>query len=723
MSYLNIAALVDFLGFTTGAALYAMLLAMVVRHPARTSLAAESEPGPALFNFPGNGLLFATAILGLLWNAGALGSYGLQGFGAGEPVPSLIAVSFAALGFLPAVVVHSALQGRHTAAASGVARGIKFVAYALSAFAGALHFRAALWDQSGPSDTALRVLTVGYVGLIAALFVSTRRQPGWKRAVWASALAVFAVSALHLSQHTSVGGESWSVELLGHHASIPLALAILYQDYRFAFADIFLKRALALLMLVTAAFGLYVGAAAPLLALRADNGQVDPRAVGALLGLWIVTALLYPWLRRAAVWLVDAIVLGRADYDELRATLGRAIGDCEQPGAILDEVCHTLAPALTAREVFWTSDDPLEGGAAEGEPAEVFKPELATAARRTPPEVLTRAALAAGMAAHASSPSGQDEIVLLPERSPVSAADVLIPTTEPPYFRLVIGEMAGGRRLMSDDLKMLEAVAVMTARRLDALRVAHERCEQGLREQEISKLATEAQLRALRAQVNPHFLFNALTTIGYLIKVAPDRALATLLKLTDLLRRVLRSTGEFVTLGEELKLIASYLDIERERFEERLRVRVDVPDELLSLRLPSLLVQPLVENAIKHGITQSRLGGEVAITARLEPARGAAAEESGTGQGEVLCVTVSDTGVGASEIELVRGRRRGVGLNNIEERLRCYGGQLASVDIVSAAGKGTTVELRLPVAAAAAGRLRLAAEETGTRAARQERKA
>jgi LytS/YehU family sensor histidine kinase len=77
---------------------------------------------------------------------------------------------------------------------------------------------------------------------------------------------------------------------------------------------------------------------------------------------------------------------------------------------------------------------------------------------------------------------------------------------------------------------MLEAVAIMVARRLDALRVTHERCEQNLREQEINKLATEAQLRALRAQDNPHFLFNALTTISYLVQTAPDRALETLIK-------------------------------------------------------------------------------------------------------------------------------------------------------------------------------------------------
>jgi two-component system LytT family sensor kinase len=205
-------------------------------------------------------------------------------------------------------------------------------------------------------------------------------------------------------------------------------------------------------------------------------------------------------------------------------------------------------------------------------------------------------------------------------------------------------------------------------------------------------LATEAQLRALRAQVNPHFLFNALTTIGYLVQTAPDRALETLMKLTSLLRAVLRTDGEFVTLGEELELIVSYLDIEQARFEERLRTIVDVPEELLSLRVPSLLVQPLVENAIKHGITPSRFGGEVSIRAGLEHSSSEVKDDL-----QMLSVIVSDTGLGASEIDWARGRRTGVGLSNIEERLRSYGGSSASLRINSTPGTGTVAELRIPL--------------------------
>src|ERR671936_496984 len=104
----------------------------------------------------------------------------------------------------------------------------------------------------------------------------------------------------------------------------------------------------------------------------------------------------------------------------------------------------------------------------------------------------------------------------------------------------------------------------------------------------MAKLATEAELRALRSQINPHFLFNALTTIGYLIQTAPERALDTLLRLTSLLRGVLRSEGEFTTLGRELDIIKAYLDIEHARFEHRLTVHIDVPPRLRNLRIPAL---------------------------------------------------------------------------------------------------------------------------------------
>jgi len=666
MVAIEIAPLVNILGFITGAGLYAMLLVMVLRRGA--------PRGGRRLARPAERLLFATAVLGLFWNLGALVIYGLRDLGLGAPSPLLVAAAFTALGFLPAVLVDAALW---TGAARARRRGPWWIvasAYGLSSLAAALHFFAA--GGTGESPLALRALTFGFSGLIVVLAVHTRRQTAWRRALWAVALAVFAVSALHLSEHRG-GDESWPIELVGHHASLPLALAILYQDYRFALADIFLKRALALVGLVALVFGLYVVAGARLLA----HGATDPGAVGVLLGLWCGTALVYPALRRAAAWFVDVVVLRRVDYDRLRVEIARLSAAGETAEAILDEVCRRLAPALNARAVNWLKVEPGPAAAPGAEWRALFE---------------------------GAEETGQ--LFFTGELQGLEAqAAALVPTADPPRYLLLIRELAGGRRLLSDDIAMLEGVALVVARRIDAVRVTHERCERSLREQEIGKLATEAELRALRAQLNPHFLFNALTTIGYLIQTAPERALETLLRLTGLLRAVLRrSEGEFATLGEELELVESYLAIERARFEERLRVTIDVPAALRPLRLPPLMLQPLVENAIKHGIAPGKAGGEVTITARLEAGDGAkGGGEVSDGASPSLLLTVTDSGIGVGEAALRQGRRRGVGLANVERRLEGYYGGVASLGISSAPGAGTRVEIRLPAGAP------LAAAEAG----------
>jgi two-component system LytT family sensor kinase len=290
-------------------------------------------------------------------------------------------------------------------------------------------------------------------------------------------------------------------------------------------------------------------------------------------------------------------------------------------------------------------------------------------------------------AAVAGSPAGRAAFVggSLPPQP--LAALVVLPTTDAPRFVILVSGLSGGRRILSDDRATLEAISVVVARRIDAIRITDERYEREIREQEMGKLASQAELRALRAQMNPHFLFNALTTIGYLIQTAPTRALDTLMQLTSLLRAVLRSEGDFTTLGRELDVIESYLEIERARFEQRLRIVIDVPASLRMIRVPPLVLQPLVENAVKHGIAPLRAGGEVRVRATIE------------GSGDhtrSLLLVVQDTGAGATEEALRRGREAGVGLRNVERRLAGQYGAEASLTVHSLAGQGTTVEIRIP---------------------------
>src|SRR5262245_37107440 len=649
------AALLNLLGYITGLSLYTMLLVMLLKAPrAASALGADSDKTDRL--------PLGVALLGLGWKRGVLLDVGWRSVGGWRSSALVGAAAFAALGFLPAVVVHSVLRSGD-AWRRPMTMGMLIAAYSFSAAASVLHFYQAFVRQTTPSHWALHILTAGFSALIIALLTATRGRPGWGGAGWVVALAVFAVSAVHLSHHE--GREyPWWVELAGHHASLPLALVILYQDYRFALADIFLKRALSLVLLVGLAFGLYLNVAAPMML---DRSNDHPVAVGLLLGLWVATALAYPWLRSGVTWFVDVVVLRRSDYEGLRANIAQRIALLEAPEQVLDETCACLAEALTAREVTWAAVNHSDDRERSAPSAPLLQQLL------LPP--------------NQSRPSR-----LLKEPAPRETT-ILAPTAEPPQYYLTIGEMAGGRRLMSDDVAFLEAVAVMVARRIDAARVIHERCARDLREQETTKLATEAELRALRAQVNPHFLFNSLTTVGYLIQTAPERALGTLMRLTSLLRGVLRrSEGEFATLGEEIELIESYLDIERARFEDRLRVTIDAPRETRNHRIPALLVQPLVENAIKHGVSPSRTGGEVVISARIAPCNGDA-----TPGDDTLRITVRDTGLGASEASLMAGRNHGVGLSNVERRLKAHYGDQASFSIRSAPGAGTTVELSLPI--------------------------
>jgi two-component system, LytTR family, sensor kinase len=621
--------LLNLIGLTTGIALYAMLLAMVVRG-GRTAH-ARIDP-----------LLLSTAILGLVWNLCALPAYELPKLGIGGPFRLLTVFGFSALGFLPAVVVQSVLRGGAPEGSHRSARrSIVLVAYGASTIAALLHVYAARRGDPVPSSFAMRLLTYSFVGLVVPLALVTRGQPGARRMLWAAALSIFAVSALHLSQFHE-GDASWPVELVGHHASLPLAVAILYQDFPFALADLFLKRALTLLALVTVPL---VAVAALRIAPIAGAGTLrDVRDVGILATLWVVSGLLYPKLRDAAEWFVDTIVLDRPDYDALLADIGRTIQQHEDVRSVLDDACARLAPALSARDVRWKSEEPSRAG----------------------PDAVNRSRF---------------------------AAVVDVPVVEPPRYAIEVAELTGGRRLLSDDHAALTAIAALLGHRIDAIRLTHERYERQLREQEIGKLATEAELRALRAQINPHFLFNALTTIGHLIDEAPDRALSTLLRLTQLLRRVLRSDGPMSTLGAELSLITAYLDIERARFEERLSVEIDVPVALHSAAIPPLLIEPLVENAIKHGIAPFRRPGRLVLRARLDPP---------SGPSRALIITVQDSGPGLREIEnemhgsLADGLRNGIGLRNIDERLEHVYGDAATLRLTSSANTGTTAELRVP---------------------------
>jgi len=226
------------------------------------------------------------------------------------------------------------------------------------------------------------------------------------------------------------------------------------------------------------------------------------------------------------------------------------------------------------------------------------------------------------------------------------------------------------------------------ARRLDALGREKELLQQYAREALLLRQLTEAELRALRAQINPHFLFNALNTIASLIPRHPDRAEKTIEQLAEVFRYTLRrSDREWVTLEEELEAVRAYLDVEQERFGDRLVVRLACTQAARSARIPAMVVQTLVENAVKHGAGAIRTQAVVEIEADISASE--------------ISIMVRDNGPGfpAAAMRSLPPGDGGYGLRNIRERLQGHFGEAASLVIDRDTALGmTVVSLLLPVA-------------------------
>ncbi len=209
---------------------------------------------------------------------------------------------------------------------------------------------------------------------------------------------------------------------------------------------------------------------------------------------------------------------------------------------------------------------------------------------------------------------------------------------------------------------------------------------------ELERSLRISELKSLQSTVNPHFLFNALNTIARLamLENAPQTEEITF-ALADLLRHSLRKVGKLVPLREEVDHILKYLQIQGVRFADRIHPLIDIPEEVMNFRLPVMTLQPLVENAIEHGLSEIPEGGQIRVSARME-------------QG-ALVLTVADSGAGISPERLAELRQSlhvsgdtdhmtGIGLSNVYKQLSFYFGAGCSLEIDSEPGKGTCVTLR-----------------------------
>ncbi len=257
----------------------------------------------------------------------------------------------------------------------------------------------------------------------------------------------------------------------------------------------------------------------------------------------------------------------------------------------------------------------------------------------------------------------------------------------------IVGRIRMGRRhndapYFSEDLSLLGSLADVFSSVLENTRLQQRKREQERNEQELRLTASRSELKALRAQINPHFLFNALNAIAGLIHKEPSRAEETVEELAEVFRYTLkRSEKELVRLEEELDFVRAYLDVEKARFGDRLLIQLDVHEDVKGEMIPTMAIQTLVENAIKHGIAAIRGTGIVEIRARRQDAQ--------------LWLEVLDNGPGPPSARPADEPARdgsGYGLRNLASRLRAHYGPLGSVTIRrDPANRITVASIRLPL--------------------------
>jgi len=493
--------------------------------------------------------------------------------------------------------------------------------YAISAAAILLHLSELSGGSSAPHQLGLLLVAGGFAVLTVIAAVMRRGQ----RAEWFSlgCLLLFVSSFPHFGyQHFH---SPWSAEIAWHHIGIPVALVVLLQDYRFLLLDTFIRFLMnsglaaayvAIILFVTERFHLW----------KLISASVFLSGL-ALVAVCLSLILFAHVRNRLQQWIGLAIFHRRNLEDRIRAI--------------------TQLPGKTR------SEDDLIAGAASEVAAYLRTSDFAVAAE-------------AGKTARPEDPA-----MLIDPMPECSWAEAQIPlrfsSGEVRY--LLTGARRGRQRYLSEDLEDM--------RRLGAVIV--EQVER-FRSEELRRLATQAELRALQAQINPHFLFNAFNTLYGTIDRGSHEARRLVLNLTEIFRYFLQNDRSLIPLSEELRIIKAYLEIEALRLGDRLTTDLDVSESALAVLIPVLSVQPLVENAVKHGVATKAGPGRVLVHAHTQ-------------QG-VLHVSIEDRGMGTAGPAPAHDGF-GVGLANVRRRLNLSYGPEASLH-VSYGPQGSVVTLAIP---------------------------
>ena len=618
MSTFHETQLVNTIGHFGGAIIFGIFLYLLLRDRSGTRLR-------------GSWLSFAAAGLAFLWNIGALAAL-IASTRNANLAQVIVFFCFAVLSLLPAVLLHLSLDGSF---APVIASG-----YVLSTIAIGIHFLELLHPGLNYQQRALLLITVGFAILTGISVAAVALQQGdsdrrakASRIFGAMCAALVAMSFVHLGSVQPL--HAWSSELLLHHAGIPLALFVLLQDYRFVLLDAFVRFLANVLLAGLLTFAV--------IRITFQWVSIDQRVSGnplyaALLLVGICLLLIAFALLRSQVqqWLTR-VVFRRPDLNKaLHEMQSRSVLFTDESG-FLDWAAGELAQFMRTERV------------------EVI-PEARCRDMLRGPDLLFPVP-ASDLPALRQSPDFAWVEAVVPLR--LAHGDVRY---------LLLGRRRGGRRYLSEDLQSLSRLTTVILEQVERFRNL-----------EMQRLVSQAELRALQSQINPHFLFNALNTLYGIIPREASGARKTVLNLAEIFRYFLQSERSFIQLSEELEIVKAYLEIERLRLGPRLEVRIDVDDAALAVLIPILSIQPLVENAIKHGLSSKPGPGLLGLRVTILD--------------DELRILVEDNGLGLN----TENPGPGVGLTNVKRRLQLCFGPDADI-LIDSSSEGTKVQFAIPLA-------------------------
>jgi hypothetical protein len=421
-------------------------------------------------------------------------------------------------------------------------------------------------------------------------------------------------------------------------APIYFLIASVYFENRFEFYDLVVKRAVMILLSVFV-LGVYFAIVLSSLDML-PGGAARP---------WLFAVALTP------IAIIMPALVARVERWLDRMWLGREF----VPVEAVKHVLAAMQPAI---------DEPSLVAATEQRLSEIFGTEIVVRV--------------------GEAPAG-DAAAVIDVPSPVSSIPV----------RIVVLRIPGMRRFLSEDLAMLRSLAGVFGFMLENIRLQHRRQEQDQLAQELRLQSSKSELKALRAQINPHFLFNALNAIASLIHTDPARADEVVEQLAEVFRYTLRrSDSEWAPLDQELAFARAYLDVEQARFGQRLTFSIDSNHTLPAPQIPSMLLQTLLENAVKHGVSQAREPGRIDVIVRTNT--------------DQITLEVRNTGpthsTRDSDNAVVRSGQagpdgEGFGLHSVRERLKGHFGDRASFRLMRDETAGVTVaRISMPNARVAA---------------------